>query len=72
MPSLPVSSTESSFKPHNSGEYLRRNPDWHAEESAWKARHMSEMLARRNLQRGFPIRNCCREFGVRKCHSKIQ
>jgi SAM-dependent methyltransferase len=29
---------------YTSGEYLRRNPAWHAEESAWKADHIFKIL----------------------------
>jgi hypothetical protein len=34
-----ISSIDSSFELSTSGEYLRRNPDSPAEESAWKAHH---------------------------------
>ena len=32
-----------------SGEYLDRNPTWHVEDSAWKARQILRMLQRHNL-----------------------
>jgi len=31
------------------GTYLRNNPDWHADDSAWKARHIARMLGRHGL-----------------------
>jgi len=33
---------------YTSGEYLKRNPQWHVEESPWKAKHILRML-RKNL-----------------------
>ena len=32
-----------------SGEYLRQNPTWHLEESAWKARHIYRSMLRNNV-----------------------
>lgn len=32
-----------------SGAYLERNPDWHADESPWKARQILRMLARHRM-----------------------
>ena len=31
------------------GTYLRNNPDWHADDSAWKAGHVAAMLGRHGL-----------------------
>jgi SAM-dependent methyltransferase len=35
---------------YRNGEYLRKNPEWHAEESPWKAQQVIRMLRRNNLQ----------------------
>jgi SAM-dependent methyltransferase len=32
------------------GTYLRNNPDWHAGDAAWKARHVARMLERHGLR----------------------
>jgi SAM-dependent methyltransferase len=32
-----------------SGEYLAKNPRWHADESPWKAKYVLQMIARNNL-----------------------
>ena len=34
---------------YSDGTYLRNNPDWHADDSAWKADHISKMLARHEI-----------------------
>ena len=34
---------------YESGEYLDANPDWHMEDSAWKAANISEMLKRESV-----------------------
>jgi SAM-dependent methyltransferase len=34
---------------YTNGEYLRRNPQWHADESPWKAKYVLRMMARHNL-----------------------
>lgn len=34
---------------YTDGTYLRNNPDWHADDSAWKARHVVAMLERNAL-----------------------
>lgn len=34
---------------YTSGSYLETNPDWHIEDSAWKAAQVREMLARHDL-----------------------
>jgi hypothetical protein len=31
------------------GTYLRNNPDWHADDSAWKAKHIARMLDRHGI-----------------------
>ena len=31
---------------YSDGTYLRNNPDWHADDSAWKANHIASMLRR--------------------------
>ncbi len=31
------------------GEYLMNNKSWHAEDSAWKARHISQIIDRNNI-----------------------
>jgi SAM-dependent methyltransferase len=31
---------------YTDGTYLRKNPGWHADDSAWKARHVARLLAR--------------------------
>src|SRR5437667_11573148 len=33
-----------------SGDYLLKNPDWHVEESLWKAERIWEMLVRNQLK----------------------
>ncbi|MCK5850657.1 MAG: class I SAM-dependent methyltransferase [Kiritimatiellae bacterium] len=35
---------------YSSGEYLRRNPGWHVEDSSWKANHILNVLNRNNLK----------------------
>jgi len=35
---------------YRNGEYLRKNPDWHVEESPWKAKQVIRMLRRNNLR----------------------
>lgn len=34
---------------YTSGEYLKKNPTWHVEESPWKANQIMQMLARNSL-----------------------
>ncbi|HLX24519.1 MAG TPA: class I SAM-dependent methyltransferase [Usitatibacter sp.] len=34
---------------YSDGTYLRNNPDWHADDSAWKAGHIATMLARHGI-----------------------
>ena len=34
---------------YSDGTYLRNNPDWHADDSAWKAAHVAAMLARHGI-----------------------
>lgn len=34
---------------YTSGEYMERNPEWHVEESPWKARQILRMLAQNHL-----------------------
>jgi SAM-dependent methyltransferase len=34
---------------YTSGEYLRQNPTWHADESPWKAKYVLRMIARNGL-----------------------
>lgn len=35
---------------YRDGEYLKKNPSWHVEESPWKAKQVMRMLKRNNLQ----------------------
>jgi SAM-dependent methyltransferase len=35
---------------YSDGTYLRNNPDWHADDAAWKAGHIAALLARHNLR----------------------
>jgi SAM-dependent methyltransferase len=34
---------------YSDGTYFRNNPDWHADDSAWKARHIADILARNQV-----------------------
>ena len=34
---------------YTDGTYLRNNPDWHVDDSPWKARHIARMLERNRL-----------------------
>lgn len=34
---------------YTDGTYLRNNPDWHADDSAWKANHIAAMLERHGI-----------------------
>ncbi len=34
---------------YTSGDYLKKNPTWHADESPWKARYVLQMMKRNNL-----------------------
>jgi SAM-dependent methyltransferase len=34
---------------YSDGTYLRNNPEWHADDSAWKARHIARILDRNGL-----------------------
>jgi SAM-dependent methyltransferase len=34
---------------YTDGTYLRNNPDWHVDDSPWKARHIARMLERNGL-----------------------
>ena len=34
---------------YSDGTYLRNNPDWHADDSAWKAAHIARLIARHSL-----------------------
>ena len=49
---------------YESGEYLDANPDWHMEDSAWKAANIGEMLKRESVSfadgRGSRVR--CRAY----------
>src|SRR5437899_3954881 len=38
---------------YTSGEYLQRNPQWHVEESPWKAKHILRMLRKNSLSPKF-------------------
>jgi len=40
---------------YKQGSYLEQNPDWHVEDSAWKARQVASMLSRNKLS---PQRVC--------------
>ncbi len=35
---------------YTSGEYLKKNPTWHVEESPWKAKQILRMMARRGIE----------------------
>ena len=35
---------------YTSGEYLKKNPDWHVEESPWKASGILQIMERNNIQ----------------------
>ena len=35
---------------YTNGTYLRKNPDWHADDAAWKASHIARMLERHKLR----------------------
>lgn len=35
---------------YSDGTYFRNNPDWHADDSAWKARHVAGILERNGLR----------------------
>jgi cyclopropane fatty-acyl-phospholipid synthase-like methyltransferase len=50
-----VSAPQRSSDVFASGEYLRKNPGWHVEESPWKARQIVKMLEKHNLK---PQRIC--------------
>jgi cyclopropane fatty-acyl-phospholipid synthase-like methyltransferase len=34
---------------YSDGTYFRNNPDWHVDDSAWKARHIAEILRRNTI-----------------------
>ena len=34
---------------YTSGEYLQKNPLWHADESPWKAKYVLQMIARNKI-----------------------
>ncbi len=36
-------------KMYTEGDYLEKNPTWHEEDSAWKAKHILDMIRRNNL-----------------------
>ena len=42
-------SNPQSANPHINGEYLRKNPDWHVDSSAWKAVEIMKMLDRHHI-----------------------
>lgn len=35
---------------YSDGTYLRNNPDWHADDSAWKANHIASLLGRNAIE----------------------
>jgi SAM-dependent methyltransferase len=35
---------------YSDGTYLRNNPDWHADDAAWKAEHIARMLERHRMR----------------------
>ena len=35
---------------YSDGTYFRNNPDWHADDSAWKARHVADILERNGVK----------------------
>ena len=35
---------------YTDGTYLRNNPEWHADDSAWKARHIASLLRRHGIE----------------------
>lgn len=37
-------------KMYTSGEYLEKNPTWHAEHSPWKAKHIIRIMERNNIK----------------------
>jgi len=34
---------------YTDGTYLRNNPDWHVDDSPWKAKHVARMLDRHGI-----------------------
>jgi SAM-dependent methyltransferase len=42
---------------YTSGEYQRKNPTWHAEDSAWKARQLRRVLTPAFFEKYFPERS---------------
>ena len=34
---------------YSDGTYLRNNPDWHVDDSPWKAKHIAAMLERHGI-----------------------
>src|SRR5215813_12433484 len=52
-PTPPVNDVRSrsgkSVRLYTSGEYLKRNPQWHVEESAWKVKHILRMLRKNSI-----------------------
>lgn len=44
------SSTVADRNIYETGQYLEKNPDWHVDESAWKARQVLRMIERNDLR----------------------
>jgi ubiquinone/menaquinone biosynthesis C-methylase UbiE len=41
--------TESKSRIYTNGDYIKKNPTWHVENSAWKAEQILTMLSKHNL-----------------------
>jgi 2-polyprenyl-3-methyl-5-hydroxy-6-metoxy-1,4-benzoquinol methylase len=52
-----------------SGEYLRKNPDWHVDESPWKAKHLATFLQRNELA---PVTVCDIGCGAGEVLAQLQ
>jgi ubiquinone/menaquinone biosynthesis C-methylase UbiE len=50
-----MNASHRSTDPYHDGEYLRKNPGWHVEDSAWKANQIIRILARNRIE---PSRVC--------------
>jgi cyclopropane fatty-acyl-phospholipid synthase-like methyltransferase len=55
---------------YNDGTYLRNNPDWHADDSAWKADHIAAMLARHGVVASTVCEIGCGAGQILRCLSR--
>ena len=58
---------------YQNGEYLKNNPDWHSEDSPWKAKKILQILIKNNIKPGTVCEIGCGAGGILKhMHSVLE